>query len=78
MVTDLLLGDGVSRQWQHQRREGNFHGTGCTLSAAIAAGIASGNELEQAIDEAIAYVMQAMDQGGLARKGTLVLLNHQH
>ena len=77
MVTDVLFGDGVSRKWQHQRREGNFHGTGCTLSAAITAGIASGNELEQAIDDAIAYVMRTMDHGKLARTETLVLLNHE-
>jgi len=76
MVTDLLLADGISREWRHPRRDGNFHGTGCTLSAAIAAGIASGNELEQAIDEAIAYLLQAMDRGSLAGKGKLVLLGN--
>ena len=76
MVTDLLLADGISREWRHPRRDGNFHGTGCTLSAAIAAGIANGNELEQAIDEAIAYLLQAMDCGSLVGKGKLVLLGN--
>ncbi len=38
----------------------NTHGTGCTLSAAIAAGLALGNELEAAIGTAKNYITTAI------------------
>lgn len=36
------------------------HGTGCTLSAAVAAGIALGRPLREAVERALAYVRAAM------------------
>jgi hydroxymethylpyrimidine/phosphomethylpyrimidine kinase len=39
------------------------HGTGCTLSAAVAARLASGVELQAAVAAAIDYVRRAMDPG---------------
>ncbi len=41
----------------------NTHGTGCTLSAAIAAGLAKGRELEQAVREAKAFLDGALRSG---------------
>jgi hydroxymethylpyrimidine/phosphomethylpyrimidine kinase len=41
----------------------NTHGTGCTLSSAIAAFLARGFELTEAITEARAYVHAAIDNG---------------
>jgi hydroxymethylpyrimidine/phosphomethylpyrimidine kinase len=38
----------------------NTHGTGCTLSAAIAAGLARGQNLADAVREAKAYVTGAI------------------
>jgi hydroxymethylpyrimidine/phosphomethylpyrimidine kinase len=38
----------------------NTHGTGCTLSAAIAAGLASGNALHEAVRQAKRYVSEAI------------------
>jgi hydroxymethylpyrimidine/phosphomethylpyrimidine kinase len=38
----------------------NNHGTGCTLSAAIAAGLAKGLQLVEAVGEAKAYVTMAI------------------
>jgi len=38
----------------------NTHGTGCTLSAAIAAGLARGAELEAAVRHAKAFVSAAI------------------
>jgi hydroxymethylpyrimidine/phosphomethylpyrimidine kinase len=37
------------------------HGTGCTLSSAIAARLALGTPLAEAVDEAIAYVRRAIE-----------------
>ena len=39
----------------------NTHGTGCTLSAAIAALLALGKPLEEAVAEAKAYLTRALD-----------------
>ena len=41
----------------------NLHGTGCTLSAAIAAFLAQGDELTQAIGRAKRYVTSAIEAG---------------
>lgn len=41
----------------------NTHGTGCTLASAIAAGLACGKPLRQAIDEAKRYVTRAIRAG---------------
>ena len=41
----------------------NTHGTGCTLSAAIAAGLSRGQALGDAIREAKAYVTEAIREG---------------
>ena len=61
VAEDVLVGpDGV--QWfsapRHATR--NTHGTGCTLSAAIAAGLAQGLDLVQAIRAAKAYLTAAI------------------
>jgi hydroxymethylpyrimidine/phosphomethylpyrimidine kinase len=39
------------------------HGTGCTLAAAIAAGLARGDDLPPAVEAARAYVVGAMQHG---------------
>ena len=47
----------------------NTHGTGCTLSAAIAAGLARGRPLGDAVREAKAYVTRAIAEGFTAGRG---------
>jgi hydroxymethylpyrimidine/phosphomethylpyrimidine kinase len=47
----------------------NTHGTGCTLSSAIACGLATGLSLEQAVVQARAYVRGAMASGAQVRTG---------
>ena len=58
----------------------NSHGTGCTLSSAIASGLAKGQSLEQAVDNGKKYVtacLKAMlDMGhgsGPMNHGALIL-----
>jgi hydroxymethylpyrimidine/phosphomethylpyrimidine kinase len=61
-VVDVLVDAGVvARTWRSPRLAGGpFHGTGCTLASALAAGLASGRGLEDAADGAIAYVRQRL------------------
>jgi hydroxymethylpyrimidine kinase/phosphomethylpyrimidine kinase len=59
-VIDLLY-DGDVRTFRGERLETrNTHGTGCTLSAAIAAQLANGESLHAAVRRAIDYVHKAI------------------
>ncbi len=60
-VVDLLCDASGARSWRGPRIETRHtHGTGCTLSAAIAARLASGAPLEAAVDVAISYTREAI------------------
>ena len=54
----------TGRDWHEWRRPKldtrSTHGTGCTLSAGIAAGLAHGRPLRQAVEDALDYVQRAM------------------
>ncbi|WP_209331138.1 bifunctional hydroxymethylpyrimidine kinase/phosphomethylpyrimidine kinase [Lunatimonas salinarum] len=65
VAADLLL-------WEYDRyrvfekpfiQTKNGHGTGCTLSSAIAVKLALGNDLESAVAQASEYVWQALHAG---------------
>lgn len=50
--------------FRHERiGTGNTHGTGCTLSSAIACGLAQGLELAAAVEQAKAYLTGALAAG---------------
>lgn len=59
---DDLLFDGKTAKWFYGKRipNGNTHGTGCTLSSAIAANLAKGFDLETAVEQAKAYISGAL------------------
>ena len=68
--TDLLITpDGVLRLPAHRVDTRNTHGTGCTLSAAIAAGFAKGLELATATKDAKAYLTAALEASNRLRIG---------
>lgn len=64
IVNTLYRPDQEPRVWTIERvgdeYEGEFHGTGCTLAAAIAAGLAHGDDLEAAIGQAQQFVSEAI------------------
>jgi hydroxymethylpyrimidine/phosphomethylpyrimidine kinase len=69
-VIDILLENGEYHQWVGPRIEGpNTHGTGCTFAAAIAAHLAKGAALKDAVPAAKAYVEGAMRNGIPLGKG---------
>lgn len=51
-----------ARSWRWPRLEGEFHGTGCTLAASIAAQLALGKTLEESLSTAQAYVQRSLQQ----------------
>jgi hydroxymethylpyrimidine/phosphomethylpyrimidine kinase len=58
---DILLHDGGFVEFPGERIESQHtHGTGCTFSAAIAALLAKGEELLEAIHAAKQYVREAI------------------
>lgn len=60
-ANDLLYADGEYRWFRGKRiNNPNTHGTGCTLSSAIAAGLAKGYDLETSVERAKAYISGAL------------------
>ena len=60
-ANDLLWRNGTCK-WFHGRRidNPNTHGTGCTLSSAIASNLAKGYDLDTAVERAKAYLSGAL------------------
>jgi hydroxymethylpyrimidine/phosphomethylpyrimidine kinase len=55
-VTNTLYGqNGTVRSWHWDRLPGSYHGSGCTLASAIAACLAHGLSMEEAVTEAQEY-----------------------
>ncbi len=80
-VVDVLAmrGEALQRLQSSRIASGNVHGTGCTLSSAIAAGLALGLSLPQAVAEARRYVLQAIAAGAQVHTGGgHGPLNHGH
>lgn len=60
-ANDLLWKEGEYRWFQGERiNNPNTHGTGCTLSSAIASNLAKGYELEAAVERAKKYISGAL------------------
>lgn len=58
-----------SRSWSWPRLKGTFHGSGCTLASAIAALLASGKTMEQAIDLGQSYCQKALERSYAIAQG---------
>ena len=61
-ANDVLF-DGSGMKWFRGRRidNPNTHGTGCTLSSAIAANLAKGYDLETSVERAKTYISGALE-----------------
>lgn len=61
VLVDVLHTAAGEREFRRARMDTRHtHGTGCTLSAAVAAGLAHGRDLGEAVDDALDYVHRAM------------------
>ncbi|MCD8392004.1 MAG: bifunctional hydroxymethylpyrimidine kinase/phosphomethylpyrimidine kinase [Cloacibacillus porcorum] len=70
IITDVLLADGKISLLQDRRIETTAnHGTGCTLSSAIAAELAAGLGLEEAVARARQYLRAGLHYGVTAGHG---------
>ena len=73
----LWLPDGSHRRWSHPRVDTpHTHGSGCTLSTAVAVGLATGLALSEAVDAAIQYttrlIRRSVDQDMVDANGPLL------
>lgn len=60
VINRWIDGAGGERAWRWPRLPGEFHGSGCTLASAIAARLALGQALPEALDGAQAYCHAAL------------------
>jgi len=80
-VIDLLMTQSGEKTWMRAPRiqSPNTHGTGCTLSSAMAAHLALGATLLESVQRARSYVRDALQAGAEVRTGHgSGPLNHGH
>ncbi len=78
VVTDILVTEEGSRTFEHPRIVSKHtHGTGCTLSSAIATGIAQKLSLEDSVERGLRYVEIAIETAPGYGQGHGPL-NHSH
>lgn len=63
VVNQLYNQNGLVRSDTWERLPGSYHGSGCTLASAVAAGLAHRLPVEEAIREAEDYTWQALATG---------------
>jgi hydroxymethylpyrimidine/phosphomethylpyrimidine kinase len=60
-LVDVLYDGAEWHEWRRPKlATRHTHGTGCTLSSAVAAGLAHGRPLSQAVSDALDYVQRAI------------------
>ena len=70
-ANDLLYEDHACRWFKGKKIDNpNTHGTGCTLSSAIASNLAKGFELDEAVERAKTYISGALAAGLDLGKGS--------
>jgi hydroxymethylpyrimidine/phosphomethylpyrimidine kinase len=61
VVNTLFGGDGSVKHYTWPRLPGSFHGSGCTLASAIAAGLAHGRSATEAVEQGQDYTWTALN-----------------
>jgi hydroxymethylpyrimidine/phosphomethylpyrimidine kinase len=72
VINTLHHRDGMVRSDTWQRLPGSYHGSGCTLASAIAANLARGLEVADAVYEAQDYTWQALSHAFRAGMGQFI------
>ncbi len=72
VVNTLYSSDGVVRNDAWPRLPGSYHGSGCTLASALAATIANGLEIPEAVRDAQEYTWQTLKNAFRAGMGQYI------
>jgi len=75
-VIDRLDDGEINTRFTHTRRELEAHGTGCTLSSAIAAQLCMGQSIPNACQRATNYIAHALGRGYPPGRSGVTVLNH--
>jgi hydroxymethylpyrimidine/phosphomethylpyrimidine kinase len=72
IINTLYGAQGLVRQDKWERLPGRFHGAGCTLAAAVAATLANGLDIGEAVHDAQEYTWQTLAAGFRPGMGRLL------
>jgi hydroxymethylpyrimidine/phosphomethylpyrimidine kinase len=72
VVNTLYDSGGVVREDRWQRLPGSYHGSGCTLASAIAAALANGLAMPEAVRDAQEFTWQALAAGFQPGRGQFI------
>jgi hydroxymethylpyrimidine/phosphomethylpyrimidine kinase len=72
VTNSLYASSGLVRADSWQRLPGSFHGSGCTLAAAVAATIANGLDVPEAVRDAQEYTWQTLKSAYRTGMGQLI------
>lgn len=78
MVVNRWAGEGGEREWRWPRLPGEFHGSGCTLAAAIAARLACGDPVDLALTAAQTFCHRALAESYSIADGQRIPLRSFH
>jgi hydroxymethylpyrimidine/phosphomethylpyrimidine kinase len=60
VINTLYAADGTARSQHWERLAGSYHGSGCTLASSLAALLACGTSMLEAVDDAQEYTYQTL------------------
>ncbi len=72
VVNSLYGAEGLVREYHWERLSNSYHGSGCTLTSAIAACLAHGLTMEESLQEAQEYTWQTLKNGFRPGMGQLI------
>lgn len=72
VINRLYDAGGLVREDRWQRLPGSYHGSGCTLASAVAAGLAKGRDMPEAVREAQEYTWKALAAGFNTGAGQMI------
>ena len=72
VINRLYNRDGLAGEWNWPRLPGDYHGTGCTLSSAIAALLAKGVKLYPAVEQAQRFTQNTLLSASTIGQGQLI------
>src|SRR5690606_37146785 len=75
-VVDRYADGAGQATLRHPRQDLEGHGTGCTLAAAVAAGLCLGKAMPVAVADAVDYVGRALRRGIRPGRGPILVLDH--
>jgi hydroxymethylpyrimidine/phosphomethylpyrimidine kinase len=72
VINELYDGAGLVRSDRWERLPGSYHGSGCTIASAVAAGLAHGLSLSDAVGQAQDYTWHALAAGFRPGRGQYI------